>query len=77
MVKSSAMSPIFGISLVVVALIYLVVIIYQVYKARLDRSRLFEYSNSSEYSDLSASDSERGRDYTSNSVPNTCSYNES
>ena len=77
MVKSNTMSPVFGICLVCVALIYLIIIVYQVFKARRERSRMFENTNSSEYSDLSASDSYEQRDYTSNSIPNTCSYMES
>ena len=76
---SGQVSPLLGFILVGVAVLYLIVLIYQVVKSR--NNAQYEYTNSSDYSDLSISDSEGGRRRrrrdSYDSVPNTCSYMES
>ena len=51
-------NPLFGILLVVIAFIYLIILAVQVYKTRFRNRRHQDTSESSEYSYLSASDSE-------------------
>lgn len=66
-------NPVFGIVLITVALIYLIVLSIQVYKAR-NRTQFLDYSESSEYTDLSGSESYL---HENQSVGHTCSYQES
>ena len=61
-----------------VGVLYLSILIYQVFKSQ-EQRRLNQYSDSSEFTDLSESDRRRADEEDSdyNSLPNTCSYIES
>jgi len=79
--EPKTINPLFAYIVIGIAFFYLIVLIFQVAKARNRRRAEFEYTDSSEYSDLEASDSSRHlcrRDLEPyDSVPNTCSYDES
>ena len=78
------MHPLFGVILVSVALVYLTILAFQVCKQRNNGGQQFESTDDSGYTDLSCSDSSKllqrhdlEQLTDSNTVPNTCSYNES